>query len=78
MHSPILERIADFEQQYLPHLFSDFAYAFLLPRLIISCSAGLGRTSTYNRLLRLGFYKSDVKKGVYLDEHEREDIVVYR
>jgi hypothetical protein len=50
----------------------------ILPRLMISYGASLGQTSTYNWLLRLGFYKSEVKKGVYLDRHEREDIVAYR
>jgi len=50
----------------------------ILPRLMISCSKGICRTSTYNWLLRLGFYKSEVKKGVYVDGHEREDVVAYR
>ena len=35
-------------------------------------------TTTYNWLLRLGFYKSEVKKGVYVDSHKREDVIVYR
>jgi hypothetical protein len=50
----------------------------ILPRLMISCGKGIGRTLTYNWLLRLGFYKSEVKKGVYVDRHEREDVVIYR
>jgi len=29
-------------------------------------------------LLKLGFKWKEVKKGVYNDEHEREDVVVYR
>jgi hypothetical protein len=50
----------------------------ILPRLLISCNKSIGRTSTYNWLLRLGFYKSEVKKGVYVDGHEREDVIAYR
>jgi hypothetical protein len=50
----------------------------ILPRLLISCNKSIGRTSTYNWLLWLGFYKSEVKKGVYVDGHKREDIVAYR
>src|ERR1700733_13250431 len=45
---------------------------------MISCGRGIGRTTTYRWLLRLGFYKSEVKKGVYVDGHEREDVVAYR
>jgi hypothetical protein len=50
----------------------------ILPRLMISCGRGIGRTTTYRWLLRLGFYKSEVKKGVYVDRHKREDVVAYR
>ena len=50
----------------------------ILLRLMISCGRGIGRTTTYRWLLRLGFYKSEVKKGVYVDRHEREDVVAYR
>ena len=35
-------------------------------------------TTTYNWLLRLGFYKSEVKKGVYVDGHKQEDVIAYR
>jgi len=35
-------------------------------------------TTTYNWLLRLGFYKSEVKKGVYVDGHKREDVIAYK
>jgi hypothetical protein len=50
----------------------------ILPRLLISYNKSIDRTLTYNWLLWLGFYKSEVKKGVYIDRHKQEDIVAYR
>jgi hypothetical protein len=50
----------------------------ILPRLLISTSKRISRTTTYNWLRRLGFYKSESKKGVYIDGHEREDVIQYR
>jgi hypothetical protein len=49
-----------------------------LPRLLISCGKSISRACTYRWLSRLGFYKSEVKKGVYVDGHEREDVIAYR
>jgi hypothetical protein len=50
----------------------------MLPRLIVLTKASISRTSTYNWLRKLGFYKSELKKGVYIDGHKREDVVKYR
>jgi hypothetical protein len=50
----------------------------ILPRLMILTQTGIGRTSTYNWLRRLGFYNSELKKGVYVNGHERKDVVKYR
>jgi hypothetical protein len=50
----------------------------ILPRLMVSFATLISRTTTYNWLLRLGFYKSEMKKGVYVDGHEREDVIAYR
>ena len=50
----------------------------ILPRLLISCGKGISCACTYRWLSRLGFYKSEVKKGVYVDGHEREDVIAYR
>jgi hypothetical protein len=50
----------------------------ILPRLLISTGKRISRTTTYDWLRRLGFYKSESKKGVYVDGHEREDVVSYR
>ena len=38
----------------------------------------LGKTATYKWLNRLGFYTIIEKKGVYVDGHEREDVIEYR
>jgi hypothetical protein len=37
----------------------------------------LGKTATYKWLNRLGFYATKEKKGVYVDDHERADIIKY-
>jgi hypothetical protein len=50
----------------------------ILPRLLISTGKTISRTTTYDWLRRLGFYKSESKKGVYVDGHEREDVIRYR
>jgi hypothetical protein len=38
----------------------------------------LGKTATYKWLNRLGFYATEEKKGVYVDGHERADVIEYR
>jgi hypothetical protein len=38
----------------------------------------LGKTATYKWLNRLGFYATEEKKGVYIDGHERADVIEYR
>jgi hypothetical protein len=38
----------------------------------------LGKTATYKWLNRLGFYATEEKKGVYVDGHEREDVIECR
>jgi hypothetical protein len=50
----------------------------ILPRLIILTTKGIAQSTTYLWLRRLGFYKSKSKKGIYVDGHEREDVVKYR
>jgi hypothetical protein len=50
----------------------------ILPRLLISTSKRISRTTTYDWLRRLGFYKSESKKGVYIDGHKREDVIQYQ
>jgi hypothetical protein len=50
----------------------------ILPRLIVSIDKGISRACIYRWLPRLGFYALEVKKGVYINRHKREDIVAYR
>ena len=38
----------------------------------------LGKTATYKWLNRLGFYATEEKKGVYVNGHERADVIEYR
>jgi hypothetical protein len=38
----------------------------------------LGKTATYKWLNRLRFYATKEKKGVYVDGHERADVIEYR
>jgi hypothetical protein len=38
----------------------------------------LGKTATYKWLNRLGFYATEEKKGVYVDGHERADVIEYQ
>ena len=61
-----------------PNNFKVAVNAKILPRLIISFVTLISRNTTYNWLLRLGFYKLEVKKGAYVDGHEREDVIAYR
>ena len=61
-----------------PNNFHEAINSVILPRLMISTSRGISRATTYRWLRRLGFYKSESKKGVYIDGHEREDVVRYR
>jgi hypothetical protein len=50
----------------------------ILPCKMIFISKGIALSTTYLWLRRLGFYKSESKKGVYMDGHKREDVVQYR
>jgi hypothetical protein len=50
----------------------------ILPRLLISTCTEIAQSTTYLWLRRLGFYASESKKGVYVDGHEREDVIAYR
>ena len=38
----------------------------------------LSKTAIYKWLNRLGFYATKKKKGVYVDGHERADVIEYR
>ncbi|PVH68112.1 hypothetical protein DL98DRAFT_633755 [Cadophora sp. DSE1049] len=45
----------------------------IMPRLLASA-----KKTTYKWLNRLGFHATKEKKGVYVDGHEREDVIEYR
>jgi hypothetical protein len=50
----------------------------ILPRLMVALTKSISRARIYRWLIRLSFYKLEVKKGVYVNRHEREDVVAYR
>jgi hypothetical protein len=50
----------------------------ILPRLIVLIDKGISRACIYRWLPRLGFYILEVKKGVYINGHKREDVIAYR
>ena len=50
----------------------------LLPRLKVNPTKPLGMKTAYRWLLRLGFSASAEQKGVYVDGHERPDVLEYR
>jgi hypothetical protein len=49
----------------------------ILPCLLISTRKGITLSTTYLWLCRLGFYKIETKKGVYIDRHEQADVITY-
>jgi len=50
----------------------------ILPRLIVLCDKGISWAYTYRWLLWLSFYALEVKKGVYINGHKREDVIAYK
>jgi hypothetical protein len=61
-----------------PDLFRITVNQDLLPRLLSVLKKAILRRTSYRWLLRLGFTPKESKKGVYVDGHEREDVVEYR
>ena len=45
---------------------------------MITTEKPLALSIVYLWLLRLGFHTTKSKKGVYVDGHEREDVIKYR
>ncbi len=50
----------------------------ILPGLRFASSPTIHINITRNYLKKLGYTYAKVKKGMYIDGHEREDVVVYR
>ena len=50
----------------------------ILPGLGFAPSPTIHLNTARNYLKELGYTYSKVKKGIYIDGHEREDVVVYR
>jgi len=45
---------------------------------MITTEKPLALSTVYLWLPRLGFHATESKKGVYVDSHEREDVIKYR
>jgi hypothetical protein len=45
---------------------------------MVSFATLISHITTYNWLLKLGFYKLEIKKGVYVNGYKREDVIAYR
>jgi hypothetical protein len=50
----------------------------ILPRLLTIIEKPIALSTVYLWLPRLGFYRHKTKKGLYVDGHEREDVIKYR
>ncbi|KAF9552179.1 hypothetical protein CPC08DRAFT_754904 [Agrocybe pediades] len=61
-----------------PKAFQDTLNKILLPSLAITPKRPIGERTSRRWLLRLGWRLTTLKKGVYMDGHERADVVKYR
>ena len=50
----------------------------ILPELNINLSKGISERTAQHWLIKLGWRRTVVRKGVYMDGHERADVVEYR
>jgi len=50
----------------------------ILPRLLSIMEKPIARSTAYLWLPRLGFYRHETKKGLYIDGYERPDMIQYR
>jgi len=50
----------------------------ILPELGFAPPLTIHINTARNYLKELGYKYAEVKKGIYIDEHEREDVVAYR
>jgi hypothetical protein len=60
-----------------PRLLMVEVNTMILPPLMLSKST-ISKNTAKNWLLRLGFRRHTYKKGVYMDGHERPDVVMHR
>ena len=50
----------------------------ILPRLLTTMDRPIARSTAYLWLPRLGFHRHETRKGLYVDGHERPDVISYR
>ncbi|KII84350.1 hypothetical protein PLICRDRAFT_46228 [Plicaturopsis crispa FD-325 SS-3] len=61
-----------------PRLLRDALNSVIFPELNISPKAPLSERTARRWLIKLGWRRTVVRKGVYMDGHERDDVVQYR
>jgi hypothetical protein len=61
-----------------PRAFRTVLNSTILPQLNISLRKPLSERTARRWLVKLGWRRTVVRKGVYMDGHEREDVVKYR
>ncbi|KAE9389954.1 hypothetical protein BT96DRAFT_834161 [Gymnopus androsaceus JB14] len=76
-HHDIRESVLKFARRQLrPAKLVRYVNRFLFPKLGIQSE--LSERTAFNWLSKVGFNLTKVMKGVYVDGHEREDVVAYR
>ena len=67
------QRIGDVTPQTFRHALNKR----ILPSLGYSLKSKLSERTAWRWLLKLGWRRKELKKGVYMDSHERSDVVEY-
>jgi hypothetical protein len=61
-----------------PKKFQEALNATIIPTLLINLKQPLSERTAHQWLVKLGWRRSVLRKGVYMDGHERNDVVDYR
>ncbi|RIB20075.1 hypothetical protein C2G38_2180248 [Gigaspora rosea] len=64
--------------QVTPRLVKEYFEKHILPELYIDRAQTISLTTSRCWMKKMGFNYKRYKKGVYVDGHEREDVIVYR
>ena len=62
----------------MPHKLTEYINKTLFPRIGVKTKGGIHINSARHWMKREGFRYTTYKKGMYVDGHEREDVVAYR
>ncbi|KAG2068243.1 hypothetical protein BDR04DRAFT_1025036, partial [Suillus decipiens] len=64
--------------QVTPHALQNALHTTILPELGIIPKQPISEQTARHWLIKLGWRRTVIRKGVYMDGHEREDVVKYR